>query len=64
MFESITSYIPKLQGEPYGEWFIDRQNDGSPEHPIQLPFVNYSRAVYELEDVLYNFRQLIDRCYM
>jgi len=34
---------------------LDTKNDGTPEHPIQLPFVVYSRVVRGFEDDLYLF---------
>ena len=55
MYESLTSLLPKLQGAEYGEWIIDRENDGSPEHPKQFPFVAYGRAVTDLENAIYRF---------
>ena len=55
MYESLTSLLPKLHGAEYGEWIIDKENDGSPEHPIQFPFVVYGRAVADLENAIYRF---------
>ncbi len=55
MFESLTSLLPKLQTAECGEWIIDRENDGSPEHPKQFPFVAYGRAVTDLEKAIYSF---------
>lgn len=52
MFESLTRYIPDLNASSHGEWIVDRKNDGSPEHPIQMPFVDYDEiAVRFIEDV-------------
>ena len=55
MFESLTVFLPQLQGDEYGEWIIDRTNDGTPEHPIQFPFVEYGRTVTDLVDAIYQF---------
>ncbi len=55
MFETLTSYIPKIRDIDYGEWVIDRENDGTPEHPIQFPFVAYTQVVREFEDTVYRF---------
>lgn len=41
-FELLTKYIPQLAEDEYGNWIIDRENKGTPENPIQMPFVNYS----------------------
>lgn len=51
-FEIITNYIPLLKDVRFGEWVFDCENDGSPEHPIQWPFVSYSDFVNRfIEDV-------------
>ena len=55
MFETLTSHLTEVQREEYGEWIIDKENDGSPEHPIQFPFVAYGKAVTELENAIYRF---------
>lgn len=55
MYESLTSLLPKLQWTEYGEWIIDRENDVSPKHPRQFPFVAYGRAVTDLENAIYRF---------
>jgi hypothetical protein len=55
MFEQIIEFLPKLKGKPFGEWIIDQENDGTPEHPIQLPFVSYSQIVHEFEEAVYRF---------
>ena len=52
MYESLTSLLPKMQGAEFGEWIIDRENDGSPEHPKQFPFVAYGHAVTDLENAI------------
>ena len=44
-FESLTQYLPKLKDDSIGTWVIDRENDGTPERPIQMPYVNYSEMV-------------------
>ena len=52
MFESLTRYISDLNASSHGEWIVDRKNDGSPGHPIQMPFVDYDEiAVRFMEDV-------------
>ena len=52
MYESLTSYIPRLSTSCHGEWIVDCENDGTPEHPIQMPFVDYDDiAVRFMEDV-------------
>ena len=33
----LTKYIPMIQTDSFGEWVIDKENDGTPEHPIQMP---------------------------
>ena len=52
-FDSLTKYLPQLSDDSFGTWIIDRENDGSPEHPIQMPFVNYTELVHNfIDDVM------------
>ncbi len=55
MYKGLTKHIPKLQEGIFGEWVIDTQNDGSAEHPIQMPYVNYSEAVNLVLKDFYQF---------
>lgn len=57
MYESLTALIPMLKKDNFGEWIVDKENDGTPEHPIQFPFVNYGEAVRELEKEIYEFEK-------
>lgn len=43
-FEQLIKYIPLIQDDKFGEWIIDKENDGTPEHPFHMPFVNYSQT--------------------
>lgn len=52
-FEKLTDYIPKLASDEFGVWIIDRENDGTQEHPIQMPFVNYSSVVNSFTEDVY-----------
>ena len=44
-FDTLTKYIPLIDNDEIGHWHVDRENDGTPEHPIQLPFVIFSELV-------------------
>ena len=57
MYKSLTDFLPMLEDDEIGNWVIDRVNDGTLEHPIQMPFVNYTRIVREVEDAIYDFEQ-------
>lgn len=48
--ESLTKYLSLLSDDSIGTWIIDHDNDGTMEHPIQMPFVNYSRLVHNFFD--------------
>ena len=39
----------------FGTGIIDKKNDGTPEHPLQFPFVNYSRVVDQFIDDVFLF---------
>lgn len=56
-FENLIKYLPLLENDNIGTWIIDRKNDGTPEHPIQMPFVNYSEMVHHFIDDVYDFNE-------
>lgn len=55
--EIMTKYIPLIKNDDFGEWKIDTENDGTPEHPKQMPFVMYSRVVHDFIEDVYKFHQ-------
>ena len=57
VYKSLTDFLLMLEEDKIGDWAIDRVNGGTPEHPIQMPFVNYSRLIREVEDAIYDFEQ-------
>lgn len=57
MYEMLVAFIDKIHNDNIGEWIIDRENDGTPEHPIQMPFVDYSRVVRQFEREVYAFEE-------
>ena len=54
-FENLTKYLAMLDDDNVGTWITDKENDGSPEHPIQMPFVNYSDMVHHFLDDVYEY---------
>jgi ADP-ribosyl-[dinitrogen reductase] hydrolase len=55
-FKVLTKYIGRIsKSESYGEWFIDRENDGTSEHPIQMPYVNFNELVDLFVTEFYQF---------
>jgi len=56
MYEHLTLFLPMFDKETYGEWNVDKENDGSAEHPFQMPFVNYSAFVEKLHEAIYEFQ--------
>ena len=54
-FEPLTKYLEQINNDDIGTWIIDHKNDGTPEHPIQMPFVNYSVMVHHFIDDVYEF---------
>ena len=56
-FDILTKYIPMIQTDSFGEWVIDKENDGTPEHPIQMPCVDYSEMVDNFIDDVYAFEE-------
>ncbi|MED4563577.1 DUF6508 domain-containing protein [Bacillus altitudinis] len=56
-FKVLTNYISMLQGDDIGEWVIDQENDGTAEHPIQMPYVNYSETARRFIEDVYTFAE-------
>ena len=54
-YSVLTKYINLLKNDIVGEWSCDKENDGSSERPMHLPFVSYSIAVDNLADDIYKF---------
>ena len=54
-FQNIIKYLPLLEDDTFGTWIIDRENDGTSDHPIQMPFVNYSEMVHHFIEDVYAF---------
>lgn len=58
MFENLTTLLSQFDAdETHGEWIVDRKSKGTPDDPIQFPFVNYGRVVLELEKAIYEFEE-------
>ena len=53
----LTKYISMIQPDSIGEFVIDKENDGTTEHPIQMPFVGYSEMVHNFIDDFYTFEK-------
>ena len=51
----VDKYSNLLENDNVGEWIVDKENDGSSERPMHLPFVSYSIAVDNLADDIYKF---------
>lgn len=56
-FDILTKYISMIQPDSIGELVIDKENDGTTEHPIQMPFVGYSEMVHNFIDDVYTFEK-------
>jgi hypothetical protein len=56
-FDILVKYIPMIQADSIGKWVVDKENDGTPEHPIQMPFVDYSEMVHNFIDDVYAFEE-------
>ncbi len=57
MYEKLTSLLEDIKTDSIGEWIVDKENDGSLEHPIQMPFVHYSECVRKFEHEVYAFEE-------
>ena len=59
-YSALTKYINLLKNDNAGEWSCDKENDGSSERPMHLPFVIYSITVKKLADDIYKFAKESD----
>ena len=57
IYEELTNILDELPHDELGEWIIEGEDDGTPEHPIQMPFVAYSKLVREFEKAVYCFAE-------
>lgn len=51
MYENLTKYLDEFTETEFGTWIVDDKSDGTLEHPLQFPFVEYSRVVDQFIDV-------------
>ena len=56
-FDNLIKYLPQLSDDSFGTWIIDRENDGTPEHPIQMPYVRYTEMVDHFVHDVYEFME-------
>lgn len=59
-YSALTKYSNLLENDNVGEWIVDKENDGSSERPMHLPFVIYSITVHRLEGDIYKFAKESD----
>lgn len=57
LYDRLICFIDEIKTDSIGEWIIDKENDGSREHPIQMPFVAYSPVVSQFEKAVYDFEE-------
>lgn len=55
IYDSLICFIETLEDDSIGTWIVDRENDGTMEHPIQMPFVEYTSVVRTFEKAVYVF---------
>lgn len=46
MYESLTKYLSYLSDDEIGECVLNQKNDGTSEHPEQMPYVKYSKIIH------------------
>lgn len=56
-FELLTKYLPQIADDSFGTWIIDRENDGTMEHPIQMPYVRHTEMVDHFVHDVYAFME-------
>lgn len=53
-FSPLTAHLSAMH-PPAGEWIADTRHDGSPESPIQLPWVKYRAEIARFMDDVNQF---------
>ena len=56
-FDILTKYISLIKADSIGEWVVDKENDGTLDHPIQMPFVGYSEMVHNFINDVWIFEE-------
>lgn len=56
MYQTLTDYLSEIESDSFGEWIVDKDNDGTPENPIQMPYVEFSKMVRRFIDDVYQFQ--------
>lgn len=57
MYTELTDMLDIIQQDEFGAWIVDHENDGTPEHPIQMPYVEYSKKVRDFEKAVFRFAE-------
>ena len=57
MYANLTAYLPLLPDDSLGVWVLDHENDGTAEHPFQMPFVIHSELVRQFISDVYRFHE-------
>ena len=56
-FQNLIKYLSLLDNDSIGTWIIDQENDGTPEYPVQMPFVNYTEIAHHFIEDDYDFNE-------
>ena len=54
-FDEITSLLELLEGDTYGEWFVDKEHKGTIDDPFQMPYLIYTETVQKFITAVYDF---------
>ena len=57
IYTELTDMLGKIPQDELGNWIIDRENDGTMDHPVQMPFVEYSELVRGFVTAVYRFEE-------
>lgn len=55
VYKPLTKYLAYIENDSFGEWVVDRKSKGTPEDPIQMPYVEFSDMVKAFEKDVYDF---------
>ena len=52
-FGALTKYLPLIELDEIGHWYIDTENDGTLHHPYHFPYVCFSEMVRRFTEDVY-----------
>ena len=56
-FYELTRFLPVFYADSFGEWYTDKDADGSAEHPFHWPCFSYTNEVESFASAVFSFME-------